>query len=587
MSHRRRWLLLAALFLVSGLPLRDAARAPSLPAPTPASASRVELVALVEPERVVRYVESLGGTVEVSSGDRVQALVPDSTVDDLSAARGLVQVEEPAIFVPLQIADPSALLGIPPWRDSGFSGQGVRVAVVDSGFRGYAERSGTSLPADVTPVSFRADGDIEAGTDHGTLAAEIVHSIAPSAEIYLVNFSTVTELSAAVDYLIAEGVDVISFSLGFIHNGPGNGTGPVADIVSKGTVNDALWTVSAGNWARQHWRGPFLDLNDDSLHEFAPGELVNGRTYEVGDLIVVSLRWDDEWGASCSDYDLELFGPNGALVRASRRVQSCSGNPVESLQVLATDAGRYSVRIIEARSDEPKVLHLLMVGSPDRGATLDTFSSRVLARGARGPPERRRGRCPGKRRPLARRCVLLARPDHRWTGKARSAVTDRAGRAGVRRIRWHLSRSATCGGARGAASRGSPGPRGGLHPRVAHRAGAHAEPGSSHRCARAPRESRLTGRLWAGAAAGRGGGDADGDRAPGGRGPRAGGVPGTGRLSAPLRAPADRPRRASAYFRFDEETQSFDHYIVGAPSRVQSFMELTDNTPYVIRYAAP
>ena len=109
---------------------------------------------------------------------------------------------------------------------------------------------------------------------------------------------------------------MIPFSLGFIHNGPGNGTGPVADIVSKGTVNDALWTVSAGNWARQHWRGPFLDLNGHSLHEFAPGELVNGRTYEVGDLIVVSLRWDDEWGASCS-----RLRPRA--VRAERRVGPC------------------------------------------------------------------------------------------------------------------------------------------------------------------------------------------------------------------------------------------------------------------------
>lgn len=321
MSQRRRRVLLAALMLLSGLACAADLEESRGRGTDPAS--RVELVALVEPERVVRYVESLGGTVEVQSGARVQALVPDATLDELHAARGVVQVEEPGIFVPLQMADPGAVLGAPAWHASGFTGAGVRVAVVDSGFRGYADRAGMSLPSGVTTLSFRADGDIEAGTNHGTLAAEIVHSIAPAAEMYLVNFSTVTELSAAVDYLVAEGVDVISFSLGFIHNGPGNGTGPVAEIVSKGTARGALWIVSAGNWARQHWSGPFVDGNGDSLHEFAPGELFNARHYEAGDLIIVSLRWADEWGAACSDYDLELFGPTGALVRASRRVQAC------------------------------------------------------------------------------------------------------------------------------------------------------------------------------------------------------------------------------------------------------------------------
>ena len=46
--------------------------------------------------------------------------------------------------------------------------------------------------------------------------------------------------------------------------------------------------------------------------------------------------------------DIELFGPEGALVRASRDTQACSGDPVESLQVLATKSGRYAVRIVQA-----------------------------------------------------------------------------------------------------------------------------------------------------------------------------------------------------------------------------------------------
>ncbi len=66
-----------------------------------------------------------------------------------------------------------------------------------------------------------------------------------------------------------------------------------------------------------------------------------------------------------------MFGPDGGLVRAARGIQNCSGDPVEALQVLATRSGAYSVRVVQARSDVPKVFDLMVVGSPDRGGALE------------------------------------------------------------------------------------------------------------------------------------------------------------------------------------------------------------------------
>ncbi len=103
---------------------------------------------------------------------------------------------------------------------------------------------------------------------------------------------------------------------------------------------------------------------------------VDGRTQNMaaGDLITVSLRWDEPWGSACTDYDLELFGPDDSLVRASRDSQVCSGNPVESVQVLATRSGRYRARIVQAGSSgQTPRLQLLMLGSPDSGQPLDYF----------------------------------------------------------------------------------------------------------------------------------------------------------------------------------------------------------------------
>ena len=302
---------------------------------------------------------------EQPSPTAVPTLPPDAWPSSDATIAGLTAL-------PAGVAAASEVIGADRWQIAGFTGYGVRVAIVDTGFDGYQSQLGSSLPDEVHARSFRADGRIESGSEHGTLAARIVHSIAPRAELYLVNFGTVQEFADLVAYLQEERVQVVSFSLGFVHNGPGDGTGEVDDIISKAVAGGQLWTVAAGNWARQHWAGVFTDRNGNFIHEFVSGAEDNGRSYYSGDLITASLRWDQPWGRACTDYDLELFGPDGALVQASRNIQACSGNPVESLQVLATKTGRYRARVVQSgASAETPRLDLLMLGSPDRGQPLD------------------------------------------------------------------------------------------------------------------------------------------------------------------------------------------------------------------------
>ncbi|MDA1240689.1 MAG: S8 family serine peptidase [Chloroflexi bacterium] len=367
-------LVSAAIFFAAAFE-RPAALAADISV-APEGRVRVELVALRTIEEAEALVIDLGGVIEVVSGGRIQALVTPAAEAALRAAGDVVRIEAPALMMPLQALTPAVvpadeLIGAARWRSAGFSGHGTRVGVLDSGFHGVEAALGNTLPADAVLRSFRADGSISGGTEHGRRAAEIIHRTAPGAALYLVNFSTVTELSAAVDYLIEQRVDVISFSLGYIHNGPGDGTGPVNQVVGRAADAGIAWSVAAGNWAQQHWAGPYRDDDLDGVHEFAFGVPENGHQFTAGDLITVSLRWDDVWGAACSDYDLELFGPDAALVRAARGVQNCSGNPVESLQVLATRTGTYYVRVVQVRSDLPRLLDLMVVASPDRGLPLE------------------------------------------------------------------------------------------------------------------------------------------------------------------------------------------------------------------------
>ncbi len=339
----------------------------------PAARVRVELAVQGAVPAALAFIERIGGVVEIESGARLQALVPEQAVETLRAASGVLRVERPALFVPLEVGPAAELIGAGRWQTAGFTGRGARIAVIDAGFSGYEETFAAELGRTVFARSFRFDRSVNGGTDHGQRAAAIVREMAPGAELHLLSFSTLTELSAAVDYAIAEGIDAVSLSVGFIHNGPGDGSGAVDDIVGRATEAGMVWVVAAGNWAQQHWAGTFVDGDGDLVHEFEPGRQLNGREFRAGDLITASLRWDDAWGAACSDYDLELFGPDGSLVQASRRAQDCSGDPVEEVRVLATQSGRYAVRLVAAGEQPPRRLDLLLLGSPDRGDALDMF----------------------------------------------------------------------------------------------------------------------------------------------------------------------------------------------------------------------
>src|SRR3954469_4337578 len=79
-------------------------------------------------------------------------------------------------------------LGVTRWHASGYRGAGVKVAVLDSGFRGYRSKSGPPWPTAVAARSFRFDADLEApDTQHGLLVADVVHVIAPDAELLFAN----------------------------------------------------------------------------------------------------------------------------------------------------------------------------------------------------------------------------------------------------------------------------------------------------------------------------------------------------------------------------------------------------------------
>ncbi len=322
-----------------------------------------------------------GAAVEGTYQNLVQALVPIASLEALARAGPVEFVRLPLRAVPMVTGEGVALINADGWQTQGVTGAGVKVAVLDLGFQGYASLLGTELPNTVTVMSFRADGDIAGGTPgtpHGTAVAEIVHEVAPGAELYLVNFDTEVELANASAWLTSQGAEVINASWGFFVSGPGDGTGLVNDIVSTSTAAGTLWSVAAANHALRHYSALFLDSDDDLFHEFQnvpfqdEGNQITGAFFGLafpGEVIGAELKWDDDFGAACRDYDLYLKRTDDVTgepitVASSETVQNdgtdCvpGADPIESLTHTVTVADTYHLVIKESAASSDAFVHL-------------------------------------------------------------------------------------------------------------------------------------------------------------------------------------------------------------------------------------
>jgi subtilisin family serine protease len=154
-------------------------------------------------------------------------------------------------------------LGAERWHADGHRGAGVKIAILDSGFRGYRNFLGGILPASVTAKSFRNDGNLEArDSQHGILCAEVLHALAPEAELLFANWEPdrPEQFLAAVRWAKEQGARVISCSLIMPSWSDGEGGGAVNEALAGALGNgtgkaDVLFFASAGNTAQRHWCG--------------------------------------------------------------------------------------------------------------------------------------------------------------------------------------------------------------------------------------------------------------------------------------------------------------------------------------------
>jgi hypothetical protein len=330
----------------------------------------------------------------------VELLIPLAEMEGVLRVASIIPPQPDAVT-----SQGSALHRAPVWNARGFTGVGVKVGVIDTGFQGYGSLMGTELPASVVARCYTGLGsytsnlvDCETGDVHGTAVAEAVVDVAPEVSLYIANPRSPLDLQNTAEWMWDQGVSVINHSVGWLWSGPGDGTSPFSEsplaTVDLAVNQSVVWINSAGNSALDNWYGGFVDADTDQWHEFGVGLEVNKVHLSTGERIVALLRWDDSWSGASRDFDLYLYDTTGTVLLdfSENEQQGSEGQyPFEGINYVAPSSGTYSLAIRRFSGSVPSWLQLntltrqdleISVASHSIGNPAESSNPGLLAVGA-------------------------------------------------------------------------------------------------------------------------------------------------------------------------------------------------------------
>ena len=310
---------------------------------------------------------ALGVEVKARSKSLMRVSVPASSLLAVSELPGVSFVRRPFRPHAQQTrSEGRRLINAINNYNAGVRGQGVKVAVIDGGFKG-ANQLGSDMPATWRYLDYTGEGIYAGDSVHGTACAEIIYDVAPEAELYLLKVDDLVDLENAKELCIRDGIDIINHSMSWYRTGIGDGKGLACDIVDDAADQGILWVNAAGNSANSHYDQSWSDNDSDHWHNFEGDDEVLTFEVEKGTEISIYLTWND-WPETSDDYDLYLYFTNssgnlervaatedqGLDVQSGRRGHS----PVEWIEYDAERSGEYHIAVSKrsaARSRRLKI----------------------------------------------------------------------------------------------------------------------------------------------------------------------------------------------------------------------------------------
>lgn len=200
------------------------------------------------------------------------------------------------------------------WHSNNWLGDDVRIGVIDLDFGGLSQfetdfEVEVNVPTQGALTMAQVINEMSANLNpHGTQVLEVIHTLAPSAELYACEYNDFSALDTCTDWMLNNGVRIINHSAG-VPVLPLDGNNDWARLASSAVQRGVLWINSSGNFAGGFINETFNDRDNNGLHEL--GGQGTGITTSSLELIRfddvdqanpyrgnIILSWDDPSGVT-------------------------------------------------------------------------------------------------------------------------------------------------------------------------------------------------------------------------------------------------------------------------------------------------
>ncbi len=294
----------------------------------------------------------------------------------------------------------------------GFNGSGIKIGIISDSYNiGTGEATAIAageLPGPGNPNGFLTPVNVlmeysgsSAVGDEGRAMAEIVHDIAPGAEIlFYTGKGGRAAMANAINQLRIAGCHIIMDDVGYV-NVPYFQDGLLAQAADTAAINGALYFSASGNMGSRSYEYPGFNSNSNGntqLHDFDPDsaneDLFQDITIPEGRTITIVLQWDEPWttlpnnvGTVTNDLDLFLLDPtrpgglNNKIVARGDDDNIDTGHAYEAIFSFTNPVGsgnttfQIAIAYYQNISDAPPNFFKYIIYNPFCNVTIDEYAT--------------------------------------------------------------------------------------------------------------------------------------------------------------------------------------------------------------------
>ncbi|MBL8000674.1 MAG: S8 family serine peptidase [Flavobacteriales bacterium] len=281
----------------------------------------------------------------------------------------------------------------------GVDGTGIKVGVLSDSYNTKLgdpasddvlkkDLPGLTNPDHPTPVQVLQDYPFGSRSDEGRAMLQIVHDVAPGAELaFRTGFLGAVDFANGIRALQQAGCDVIVDDISYISE-PMFRDGVVAQAVNEVKALGVTYFSAAGNFGTNSWQGAFAPVAAPAgvvgqAHDFDPGagtDIYQSIKLYQGEYTIV-FQWDDgtPGTATSSDFDIYLANTSGSTLFGFNRM-NVGGDAFEVLPFVVTaDSVLSNILIVRETGSAPALLKYIVYRGKLKVNEYSTLSASTIS----------------------------------------------------------------------------------------------------------------------------------------------------------------------------------------------------------------